>query len=109
LYLSDAQYFKRSATTASLDDAQPVATTLSLFPNPAADRATLRFNATETGSVSIMVTDMSGREVYADESRKAAIGSNEAPIDISSLPNGVYTVRVAGAGVSGVSRLLVAH
>ena len=109
LYLSDAQYFRKSATTTTVGDAQPVATTLSLFPNPAADRATLRFNAPETGIVSIMVTDMSGREVYADENRKVATGSNEAPIDISSLPNGVYTVRLAGAGVSGVSRLVVAH
>ncbi len=108
LYLSDAQYFKKPATT-SVGYVQPLVTTLSIFPNPAVDRATMRFNASEAGNVSIMVTDMSGREVYAYEIRKVAIGYNEAPIDISSLPNGVYTVRVACAGVSGVSRLVVAH
>jgi hypothetical protein len=108
-YISEAQYYRKNATTTSVRDAQINDAVLSLFPNPASDRATIRFYAAEAGTVTIMVTDVSGREVYADEHRKVVTGTNEAAVDISTLPNGVYTVRVAGSGVSAVSRLVVAH
>ena len=108
-YLSSAQYYRKPAGTTNVTDAITAVTSSTVYPNPAADRATLRFNAARAGTVAIMVTDVTGKEVYADENRTVVSGTNEAPLDISSLPNGVYTVRVAGAGISAISRLVVAH
>ncbi len=78
-------------------------TGFSIYPNPA-DK-TLYVERTGTGKCSIRITDMSGREVYADNmSRHATI----ATIDVGELASGMYTLQVADkAGIVFTQRITI--
>jgi carboxypeptidase T len=67
--------------------------TVSLYPNPASEDITLRFTAPHSESVTIQVSDLSGKMVY---SKQIAIGVNgqEAKINIRSWASQTYIVKV---------------
>lgn len=81
-----------------------------IYPNPAQDRLTVELVGVATGTASITILDAMGRVampatttgLQADEMRAFAL-------DMSSLSNGTYLVRVEQAGQVSVSRILVAR
>ena len=79
--------------------------TLELFPNPAYDRATLRFTVSEQTSVSISIVDAMGRSVM--NRMQEVIGTHETELDLTGLKGGMYLVVVKGNNINQVSRLLV--
>ncbi len=62
-----------------------------VFPNPATDQITIRFN--ETGNFTILLFDASGNRVLFNE---VTIESeeNETSIDIKNLSSGVYLIKI---------------
>ena len=79
---------------------------LSVFPNPAAEAATLRFAVAEAGRASLVIYDALGREV-ARPVDGAVSGLVEATVDASGLPAGVYMARLVTAGAVQTARLSV--
>lgn len=73
-----------------------------LFPNPADQHVQVRFDAGEERMLEVV--DPSGRVVFAIPVIAASTSAN---IDVRGLVNGVYTVRLRGAGRS--VRLVVQH
>jgi hypothetical protein len=74
------------------------------WPNPFADRLTLRMAAPEPGQpVRIELFDLLGRSVWRHEGPPAPDGTLEVDIDGRTLPSGllVYRVRHGGAIVTG--------
>ncbi|WBA42650.1 Ig-like domain-containing protein [Hymenobacter canadensis] len=71
-------------------------TAVSLYPNPAPGRTTLDLTGLPAGTYQIQVLDLAGRAVqnYTLE------GANKHPLNLLSLPQGSYVVRVVGQGVS---------
>ncbi|MBK9597899.1 MAG: T9SS type A sorting domain-containing protein [Flavobacteriales bacterium] len=61
-----------------------------VYPNPGTDKMNVSFEGPETYTVSIQ--DLQGRAVL-----ERVIGSGTAPIDVSSLSQGMYTVLFIGA------------
>jgi len=61
-----------------------------VYPNPGSDKMNVSFEGPETYTVSIQ--DLQGRAVL-----ERVIGSGTAPIDVSSLSQGMYTVLFIGA------------
>jgi hypothetical protein len=66
---------------------------VSIFPNPASDKAILAITAVSAMDINIQVTDVTGRSVYASEN-KVVKGSNSFDLPISQLTSGVYNVTI---------------
>ncbi|XQP84178.1 MAG: T9SS type A sorting domain-containing protein [Candidatus Pollutiaquabacter aromativorans] len=62
-----------------------------LQPNPARDRVEVVFTASEDGRNHIRVTNYNGQIVY-DRETDVHAGVNRHPVDIGSLPSGIYFV-----------------
>lgn len=80
---------------------------MSLFPNPAADRVTLRVQTREAGDFWILLNDAQGKLI-----RKETVGNAaafEKIWEISALPVGEYVITVSGVKGSASRKLVVAH
>lgn len=80
---------------------------LGLYPNPTTGPATLRLNAERAGTARVRVLDLQGREVLAAQTAVLAGGVHEVTLDASTLPAGVYVVRVDSDVLASGSRQLV--
>lgn len=69
----------------------------SAYPNPFADRLTLRYGLAQAGPARLALYDVLGREVARVEAAAEA-GWHEAMLDASALPAGVYVVRFEAGG-----------
>ena len=76
-------------------------TFINLYPNPATSTVTVSWGR-EAQQVNVDVVDMNGRTVLSTTS-----ASDHATLDISSLAQGAYFVRLTGEGMSAVSKLIV--
>ena len=81
-------------------------TITSVFPSPTVDNVTVQFNATREETVTIRVTDMTGRLVLT-QTADAVPDINERPLQLTGLQSGMYTVTVANsAGVTAPVRFV---
>ena len=71
----------------------PVATELDFFPNPVQFRATMSLRSDYTGPVRVLITDMTGRTL-SEQTYDKANGELRTDVEVSSLPAGVYRLRV---------------
>ena len=74
--------------------------TLTLYPNPATTSVSVNVTGM-SGNVTLQIVDMNGRTVYSQS------GSNEFKIDVSSLAQGAYFVRVTSEQQTAVRKLIV--
>jgi hypothetical protein len=86
-------------------EVDPAAPSVSVYPNPAAGRATVALSAV-TGDVRVSVFDALGREVAVLHDGPVA-GSLEASVAPGRLVPGAYLVRVAGEGLTATRALTV--
>jgi hypothetical protein len=75
------------------------------YPNPFADRATLRYALPEATHVRLIVYDVLGREIAVLVDGPVAAGAHEAAFDARSLPAGVYVVRLTAGARAHTQRL----
>jgi CSLREA domain-containing protein len=68
------------------------------YPNPAASRATLRFDLPVSSQVGLTVYDVLGRAVAVLMDKTLAAGRHEVVFDRSALPGGTYLVRLEAGG-----------
>lgn len=68
-----------------------------IVPNPATDKATVRFSVTENTTANVMVYDMTGRVVFSTTAADFATGAHSIDINTSNLPAGAYTVKLQTA------------
>lgn len=66
-----------------------------LFPNPAKNDVNLQLSSPANDKVTILVTDMAGRNILQQVAGIGA-GSNTLVLDISSLQRGIYLLRIVG-------------
>ncbi len=74
---------------------QSVATSLSLFPNPASDNITINFTSADDNSVRIRILNISGEVVFEKEVEKANTELKYV-IPVRMLNNGAYIIHVIG-------------
>jgi Secretion system C-terminal sorting domain len=77
---------------------------LELFPNPAQGRVTLRLRDARTPLLRVQVCDLRGAVLLDQPVRLQA---DEAALDISALPPGIYLVQASQGAARHVQRLLV--
>jgi len=66
---------------------------VTVSPVPADEEIMIRFDAAETGQLSLSIIDVLGQEI-SKETMPINIGLNTKTIDIRSLPVGLYYVTV---------------
>ncbi|MDY5968774.1 MAG: fibronectin type III domain-containing protein [Bacteroidales bacterium] len=90
------------AVTVGMDDVENTA--VSIFPNPAANAATISVSGVES-LVLITMVDMNGRIVRSETVECAADCVKR--INVNGLASGTYFVRVQGDGMNVVKKLVV--
>ncbi len=89
----------------AMEAAQPASLGMDLYPNPASDRINVRFASDEGTSVGIALFDGTGR-MLSERSVGAQDGVNIVPIDVNSLPEGIYMVRLSNGVETLVERFV---
>ncbi len=79
---------------------------LIVYPNPATSNATLDFSSVQQQEVTIKLTDISGRLVYAQKVN-AAIGQNTLNIDLVKFQKGAYMISLETEQNTQQSRLVI--
>jgi Secretion system C-terminal sorting domain len=69
---------------------------LALFPNPASKYINCSFKADEKGLIEISITDITQKELLKYRTEMAS-GQNRIPVNIESIPDGVYFIRLKNA------------
>lgn len=87
--------------------AKTTALALSVYPNPSANAAQLKFTAPKSGSVSVKVYDLKGNVVLNQEVM-VKNGTNQIELNTMNLANGIYIASIDGA-VVGKTKFMVAH
>ena len=83
---------------------------LSVFPNPAADRATLRFALASEAGATLAIYDALGRMVQQPLRGAVDAGQTDTELDVSGFAPGLYVARLAVAdGTSQTTRFTVAR
>ncbi|MEM6327622.1 MAG: glycosyl hydrolase [Bacteroidota bacterium] len=80
---------------------------LTVSPNPARDRATLRVSLARPAEVAVRVFDVRGREALRLPPRALPAGDATLALDLSSLVPGAYLVRLGAEAEGAVARLTV--
>jgi hypothetical protein len=79
-----------------------------ISPNPTANTAVLRFKATQRANASISIADAKGSTVYTNQFNVFANENVNKTINVSTLANGVYTVRIQLDKKQYVKKLVIA-
>jgi hypothetical protein len=90
--------FRLTAGVAAEPNAGTVALSVTLAPNPVAERLTVRAANVPAGPVRVAVYDARGRQVALLHDG-AAPGPLAATLDVSGMASGVYLVRLVAGGV----------
>ena len=102
-YVSAVTYYVKKAgsgTTTSVAEINHQPFALQVYPNPANDAVHLKFNLQDATGASITITDVAGRAVAYISESNIATGENDIAYQVSSLPSGLYIVRMqSSAGI----------
>ena len=85
-----------------------VGATMGVFPNPASDVATFRFQLDMDAQVELTLVDLAGRQVAVLLDANKGAGAHVETLALPAIPAGAYTVQLRVAGeVTGTQRLVV--
>jgi hypothetical protein len=98
--LRDAVYtdvYSNQAAANAVSVSATSKTSLSIYPVPANDRMNIQFGEEIKGSISVTITDFTGRIIHSSEYPGMLAGSS-LPVDTSAFPDGVYLLNVEASG-----------
>ena len=81
--------------------------TISMYPNPVSDQATVSFNLESNANVSYQVFDMTGRMVMSKNVGQFGEGSHQVTINTENLSTGSYILRLNQGASSSAVKFLV--
>ena len=80
-----------------------------VYPNPASTETNLILNAAEVSGIEILLTDLSGRMVWHQDSQIRKNELNTVKIPVSGLPEGLYLLTVSSGLNKSTSKVVVKH
>lgn len=80
---------------------------VNLFPNPSSTQSQLDFTLAQPENVSIVVRDMTGRNVMEIQKGELDAGIYSETLDLSTLPKGIYFVSILAGDKISNSKLAV--
>lgn len=81
---------------------------LRVYPNPATQKLSIEINTAETGKASISLYDITGKLVNSNSATTTA-GVNQSVLDVSTLENGVYFLKITSDWGTYNERVLIQH
>ncbi len=85
------------------------ATSMKVFPNPAGNSAMIAVSLREQATITVSVTDISGREVMPVVEKTLNSGEHTMEMNTSALNDGIYFVRVTDGASSSNVKLVIIH
>ena len=79
----------------------------SVYPNPAVNQTSLQFNMAETGSTSIRIVDMNGKNLKELFNGTMQKGYYNIQVSTADLPKGVYNIRMVTSKGTQTTKLVV--
>lgn len=64
-----------------------------IYPNPANERVTLKFNSSSTDKITVVIFDITGNKIL-ETTTTPAIGMNDYLMNIDNLPQGLYLLQL---------------
>ena len=92
----------------SVQDPANVLTQVSVYPNPSSASAMLHFTSDISQSYDLLVTDLNGKQVYAQK-LSVAQGLNTVQVPTMELANGLYMIHLQNAGSRATAKFSVQH
>lgn len=80
---------------------------VNLYPNPATAQTNVSFKLNNESTVTISVSDLSGKTVYSNNLGSVKAGAHNSTLNTDSLTNGVYMVNVIANGVTSTQKLVI--
>lgn len=90
-------------------DAMGATSTFKVYPNPSSDKATISAILKKNEQVIISVADMQGRMVMSPISKALRAGEQQIELDVRSLQDGLYFIKIATGTTATSVRMAVAH
>jgi len=81
---------------------------LTVYPNPAADYATIALQTAETAKVKLTIETVDGK-VITEENINLTVGSNRINVNTANLSNGIYFIQIKSAQSALQTKLIVNH
>jgi len=104
----DVVYTTGFLAPSSVHDRPTTAFGLSVADNPVTNtRTTVRYTLPADAPVTIEVMDMLGNSVRVLQEGMQSAGSHTSSLDLGTLPNGAYFVRMESAGASEMQKMIV--
>lgn len=81
-------------------------TYLNVYPNPASDHISIKYNAVSSGSYLLEIFDLSGKKVFVTKTEISS-GNNIIDLDLYDIENGSYIVRLTDGNLVSQSKLVI--
>lgn len=82
---------------------------LNIFPNPAVDQLSIDLNVEANTDLNLSILDATGKSIMSVFEGQVEKGDFKKKVEISSLSNGVYFLRVESGGVGSSRKFSVTH
>lgn len=82
---------------------------VNVYPNPSKGNSHIEFFLNEGGQASVKIYDLTGKEISTVADQSFRYGKHILDMNTSSLPNGIYLVKIATEKGSKTVKLSVAH
>lgn len=80
--------------------------TFNVFPNPAADNATISYTLSQAQPIFISLFDLSGKGVMEMTREEQAAGTHQFQLPLSAIPSGMYVIKLTAGGQSFTRKLV---
>ncbi|MBT8327199.1 MAG: T9SS type A sorting domain-containing protein [Bacteroidia bacterium] len=81
---------------------------IAVYPNPASEELNIKLLLTQFADVQIEILDLAGK-IILSENVSSSITNNNYVIDVNSVPNGMYIVKVTNGENVSTSKISIAH
>ncbi len=94
-------------TVLAIDNPEGISGGISVYPNPATDMASVKFNLNNTSNVNIKVYNAMGQLVETLDNSGLVSGTNDIKMNTQSYAKGMYTVQIDGEGFTASEKFIV--
>ncbi|HRH65361.1 MAG TPA: T9SS type A sorting domain-containing protein, partial [Bacteroidia bacterium] len=85
----------------------PLLNTVQVFPNPAHDQIFISAEGYFAGTVSLILTNMQGREVYRNEVFHSGQPERKMEVNLPDLPSGIYFLNIRKGEAFATQKLMI--
>ncbi|MGQ0827953.1 MAG: T9SS type A sorting domain-containing protein [Bacteroidota bacterium] len=103
IYIDNLQF---NGNVIGIDENDFNSNSVSIFPNPSTGSFSIHYILPTNMEVSLKISDVLGREIYATETTKQPIGQYQKEIN-TDLPNGIYNVVLKGGNTLTNKKMII--